>query len=169
MSLKNILGNIGCNLLSSTVPPFGAMASNILRKTLKLDDTATEDDIRASLESATPEQIIALKQAENTFKIDLKKAGIDVKRLENEDTANARKMQMLTKSKMPSLLALFVFAIFGLVSFQVFNIKTDLTMSQSTILAVLQNILMVIVGFYFGSSSSSQNKNELLAKKNNAN
>ena len=167
MSLKNILGNIGCAALGTIAPPFGGMAAGYLKDALGLKKDATSDDIEAGLASATPKQILAIKEAENKFKIDLKKLGVDILKIDQEDRDSARKMQMKTNSIIPALLSLFITAVFFGALFLM--LLGGVPAGEKDVLLVMLGSLGTawtgVVAYWFGSSSGSKDKTAILGKK----
>ena len=167
MSLKNILGNIGCAALGTIAPPFGGMAAGYLKKALGLKAGATEMDIQQGLECATPEQIAAIKKAENQFQLELKKLGVDILKIDQADRNSARNMQATTKSLMPSILSTFVtLGFFGALFFM---LTGELPAGEKDVLLVMLGSLGTawtgIIAYWFGSSTGSKEKTDLLGKK----
>ncbi len=85
--------------------PVGGMAAKALSSVLLGKEDASEDEISAAMCGATHEQLLALKQAENDFKVSCRELGLKKLSALVSDKNSSRKMQMATKSKTPAILA----------------------------------------------------------------
>ena len=88
--------------------------------------------------------------------------GLDFEKLATDDRKSARDMQAATKSSIPAILAVFVTTGF-------FGILTALMMGYAQksdelmiMLGSLGTAWTGIIGFYFGSSAGSQEKDKML-------
>src|SRR6185437_1366438 len=74
--------------------PIGAMAGQVLTAALGVKKGSTDDQLAAALQNATPDQIAAIKKAENDFQVQMKQLEItsieDMRKLDEEDRASAR-------------------------------------------------------------------------------
>ena len=68
----------------------------------------TEAEIELALQNAKPEDLLKLKQADQAFKLEMKKLDIDVTRLDYKDAASARRRQKAVKDKTPGRAGLSV-------------------------------------------------------------
>jgi hypothetical protein len=155
----------------SLAGPYGAIASKILSPILGLKPDAKEDDYSAALAKATPEQIEAIKQAEQQFQLQMKQLDIqsvdDLEKIAAADRASARDMQIETKSWIPGALAVsIVIGFFILLGGMMFG-KLHPADNQALLL-LLGSLTMgfgAVINYYFGSSAGSDRKTELLAGK----
>lgn len=175
MDLKKILGNIGCNALSVAVPPFGNMAANVLRDVLDLEDDASDNDILKAVESASPEQVLALKKADNDFKLKMKEMEVDIIKLDKDDKKDARgfaeRVGIKTVNSLAIANTLLVSVTISGIGYLVYSEKLAgmdaLTASLLTI--AIREVFAKqeqIYNFFFGSSHGSKSKDESLNKKN---
>lgn len=166
MKLANVLGNIGCAALGTIAPPFGGMAANFIKDALGLDKEATEQQMLEAVKNATPEQVVALKNAEYEFKTKLKELDVDVIELEQKDRDSARRMQTKTKSLVPAVLS---------VSITVGFFGALYTMLIDGVPPGEKDVLLVMLGalgtawanvcqYWFGSSTGSKDKTEIMKK-----
>ena len=171
MDLKAIL-SAGMPMLATAIGgPFGLLASGAIAKVFGLTDNATDQQIANAVANATPEQVLALKQAENSFTEHMAAMGYDntqkLAALLIEDRKSAREMQVSTRSKIPGVLALAIVVAWAGVQCFLLTHVIDPTMREliARVLGTLDGALMLVLSFYFGSSASSQQKTELLAAK----
>jgi hypothetical protein len=123
-----------------------------------------EKDVQGMIESGkmSAEQLQQVKIAELELQKQAQALGLNFETLAVEDRKSARDMQIATKSIVPPILA-------GAVTVGFFGILYALMMGYAT----ESNQLMIMLGslgtswggiiaFYFGSSNSSQHKDEML-------
>ena len=108
------------------------------------------------------EQMMSLKQAEMDLQAKAQELGLDFEKLATDDRKSARDMQINTKSIVPAILAIGVtVGFFGIL----IGLMTDNVTKSDALLLMLGSLgtaWTAIVSFYFGSSASSQNKDDLL-------
>lgn len=153
--------------------PLATMAANAVGKALGVDKPpdSTSDAISDAIAGATPEQLIKLKEAEGDLKVRLAQLGFEnVEDLENiaeADRASARARQIALRDRMPAILATAVtvgfFGVLWLVSRGVNPQAHDVMVAM---VGVLGSAWMSVVTYYFGSSSGSARKTEILANGN---
>ena len=112
----------------------------------------------------TPEALAKLKQFELEHEEELQRLQLEVNRLTYEDTKSARGMNTrinesakatwLSKN-VPAILALVVIIGGGIVL---------TTTSQADVRAAVVGLMTLVLGFYFGTSSSSRNKDATIER-----
>ena len=130
----------------------------------------------------TPEQVVALKSAEMEHEEELRRLALEDRKLtlseidmQFKDVASAREreVQIVTSEKAPllnklitPLLAISVliltFALFGIVMFDPAPVDATRKDLLVYVLGVLSAISTQIVGYYFGSSVGSKEKQDIL-------
>jgi uncharacterized membrane protein len=142
--------------------PLAGMAVSAVAKAIGCEPDAVQDIISSN--KLTAEQVASIQLAELELKKQAQSMNLDFARLTAEDKKSARDMQIATKSWIPSLLAISVTGGF-------FGILVGLMYGQiqhapqiDIMLGALGTAWTGIISFYFGSSASSQAKNELLYK-----
>ena len=140
--------------------PFGTMAYGLAATALGV----SPEDAQKTIESGklTSEQIASVQQAEIAIKARAQELGLDFAKLGNDDRKSARDMQTTTKSLVPPILALLVtIGFFGIL----IGLMTKAFSTSDALMLMLGSLGTAwtgIVSFYFGSSASSQNKDQLL-------
>ncbi len=149
--------------------PLAGMAVSVIGDAMGVSDP-TQEKITKMFESGqmTADQIAQIKQAEIALVAKLKELDIDLERIHAGDRDSARKMQTVTQSGLPGLLAVLVtLGFFGiLIGMMTGSLKTTgNTEALLIMLGALGAAWGAVVQFYFGSSASSQSKDRLLAGK----
>lgn len=140
--------------------PLAGLAVQAISKAIGVDADETKrlvDDGKL-----TAEQIAQVKMAELDLQKQAKSLGLDFEKLATEDRKSARDMQSTTKSWVPPVLAITItLGFFGILLALMYGQvqKTDEVMIM---LGSLGTAWSGVIGFYFGSSASSQNKDDLL-------
>lgn len=140
--------------------PLAGLAVTAISKALGID----EKDVQNTIESGklTSDQLASIKQAEIELQKQANELGLDFEKLATDDRKSARDMQVATKSYIPAVLAIGVtIGFFGILV----GLMTDNVTKSDALLLMLGSLgtaWTAIVSFYFGSSASSQNKDEML-------
>lgn len=163
---KNLLRQVAPAIGAAIGGPFGAVAGQAVKVALGLGADGDEDALSKALERATPEQLLALKAAEQRFKLDMQKLGVDVLKLDAEDRASARQREVLAKDRTPGCLACLVtLGFFGLLSWlMVSEPPTGSKEILNIMLGALGAAWASIVSYYFGSSAGSAAKSKIIAE-----
>jgi hypothetical protein len=127
-----------------------------------------EDSITNALATAmaNPDQLLALKKAEQEFQIKMNEMGLDLEKIAADDRASARAMQVATKSWIPGVLAVGVsIGFFGLLTMLLLHAPPP---SSEKVLDVMTGSLgtawIMVMGYYFGSSAGSAAKDATLSR-----
>ncbi len=149
--------------------PLGGAAASALAGALGGDPTKTTDQQLAALvQNVTPEQLLALKQAENDFALKMQSLGFqhetDLLQTAASDRASARSREMSVRDWTPRILAYGVtIGFFGLLGYM---LRHEVPAGSKDILNVMLGSLgtawISIVTYYFGSSAGSDRKTEIL-------
>ncbi len=124
MNLKDIgsgalqvLRTVAPTIAATATGPFAPLVAPILQRIFGTTDAKTTE---TALLTATPEQIIALKQADIAHSEFLSNAGITEDKLAYDDVANARSTQVQTKD--PTLRQLAWLNVGGFLALSIFLI-----------------------------------------------
>ena len=114
---------------------------------------------------ATPEQVLALKQADNAFKQFCLDNELQLVKADDADRDSARRRQVDLKDWTPTVLAMLVSAgFFGMLSVMAFH---DLPVGNRDMLNIMLGSLgaawVAVVSYYFGSSAGSRAKDGSIA------
>lgn len=130
-------------------------------------DKNPEKEIEKIIAEADPELLLKIKEADQKFKVTMETLNVDVKKLNVENTKDARDMYKITKDKMVPFLAWFILIFaFGLLAALFFiDIPPANRDLINTYFSLIIGYAGCVVTFYFGSSKSSGDKNKLLSQK----
>jgi hypothetical protein len=149
--------------------PLGTLAANAVGKAVGASNLdASPDALSAAIAGATPQQMLALKQAEADTQAHLQQMGFahveELERLAVEDRSSARNMQAATRSWTAPALAWVIVISFLLVVLCVLRGWGRVEAAfAGTLVGYLAANCNQVVSYYFGSSSGSDRKTELMA------
>ena len=129
----------------------------------------TEAELEEAAAKATPEQLLALKKAEQEFTVRMRELDIDLERIGNSDRDSARNREVQTKDWMPRVLAFVVVGGFMLTVFLVLmgyveGMKDPLMATTvGTLIGFVSAKCEQVVAYYFGSSAGSKAKDEAMS------
>jgi hypothetical protein len=158
----NWLEQVAPTVASALGGPLAGLAVSAISKAMGIDESKVDETIKTAKLSA--DQIAQLKLAEIELQKQAQSLGLNFEQLAVNDRASARTMQATTRSHIPSLLAIGVTCgFFGILYALMagYATKSDELMIM---LGSLSTAWISIVAFYFGSSSGSQAKDQLLYK-----
>ena len=159
-----LIGSVAPSIATALGGPLAGMATKALSQALLGNENGSEDDLRAAMSNASPEQLSVLKKIDADFKVQMKSLDIDLEALAVDDRKSARSMQTETKDWIPRALAVSV--TLGYFSIIAFVLISGLPMNGSEVLLMLLGTLSAgwtgVMAFYFGSSSGSQKKDSMI-------
>jgi hypothetical protein len=148
--------------------PWGALAGTALQAATGAKSSSL-DDLDLALSKATPEQVAAIRKAEEDFQLQMKQLEIqsldELEKAADEDRASARQMQVATRSRLPAVISIVItIGFLGLLGGMMLG---ALKVSENQALLIMLGNLgagwMAVISYYFGSSAGSARKTELLA------
>jgi hypothetical protein len=142
--------------------PLAGLAIEAVSKAIGIDPKDVQSTISEGKLSA--DQIMLLKQAEVAMAARAQEMGLDFAKLGNEDRKSARDMQMSTQSNIPPALAIMIVLAWATVQGFLLTNVIDASMREliARVLGTLDGALMLVLSFYFGSSSGSQAKDTMI-------
>lgn len=167
--LTKVLPWIGA-AATGNVPALITMAAKEVGDVLGVEVKPEAGAIAAAVANATPEQMLALRDRELAFQERMQAMGLqdkkDMAALANENTKDARAMQIATRSPVPAVLAVLItLGFFGiLVGMLAGWLKSSDNQALLIMLGALGAAWGAVVNYFFGSSADSGRKTELLAQ-----
>lgn len=161
-----LLAQVAPTIASALGGPFAGQATAFILGALGLSPDATSDAAVAAIKTATPDQLLALKKADNEFAVRMRELEIDLERISSADRASARDMAVKTTIWPQSLLTAFFCLTFGfalsmlLSGLALFPKEYELTVG--TLLGALISEMKAASQFWLGSSSGSARKDAML-------
>lgn len=161
---KSIVSTVAPVIGTALGGPFGALASSVVCKVLNIDTNSDEAVVANAMKNATPDQLLALQNAERQFKLDMEKLNIDVAKIDADDRDSARQREMTVRDFVPGVLAMLLTV--GFFSLLGWLVGHEPPAGSATILNVMLGSLgtgwVTMLAYYYGSSASSASKNSLL-------
>jgi membrane-bound ClpP family serine protease len=140
--------------------PLAGLAVTAVSKALGIDEDKVQDVIDSGKLNA--DQIASLKQAEIELQRQAQELGLNFEQLAVQDRASARDLQKETKSFIPPLLSVLVtIGFFGILA----GLMSGKIMTSDALMLMLGSLGTAwtgIIAFYFGSSASSQAKDQMI-------
>ena len=142
--------------------PLAGLAVTAISKALGID----EKDVQKTIETGklSAEQLASLKQAEMELQAKAQELGLNFEKLATDDRKSAREMQVSTRSFVPALLSILVVCAWAIIQYFLLThvIAQEMRELVARVLGTLDGALMLVLSFYFGGSSDSQDKDAML-------
>lgn len=167
---KKALGGVAPALtkaLSGNFPGAAAAAVGALSRALLGHEKGSADDVAEVLAAgATPELIEKIQAAEREFTLKLVDSAVRLEEIEADDRANARSREIATHDWVVKALAIGVFVLFSAVVWMLYHVEIPAMNRDATnqVLGILYAAVSMVLGYYFGSSSSSRAKDAVLGR-----
>lgn len=168
MDWKALIGTVAPWIATALTGPLGGMAVTAAADALGLSDK-TESALKQALSGVTPEQMLALKNADQAFQVRMQELGFQhVQALEQiafQDRDSARKRESTVGDKTNRNLAYTIIAAFIAMAIGTLMgwAKADSVLA-GTIIGYLSAKAEQVLSYYFGSTSGSAEKSRLLAQ-----
>ncbi|MEM9171062.1 MAG: hypothetical protein AAGC56_15580, partial [Pseudomonadota bacterium] len=133
-------------------------------------DAASEEELEAAIVSGDPAHLLALRKAENAFRLALREAQVEEARIAAGDRDSARRRQIALEDKTPSILGGLIIAGFFLVlaAMVARRLPQGAETEFSIMLGALATMTAAVVNYFFGSSAGSREKTRLLTPPSDA-
>lgn len=154
------LKSIAPTIATALGGPLAGMAIEAVSKAVGIDPSEVQNTINNG--KLTADQIASIQQAELALKARAQEMGLDFESLATQDRKSARDMQMAVKSWIPPILAIGItVGFFGIMAGMM---SGNVTSSEALMIMLgsLGTAWTGVISFYFGSSASSQAKDQLL-------
>lgn len=169
MDWKNLVGTVAPMLASAITGPLGGAAVDMIGHALGLDEK-TEATVKQALQGVTPEQMLALKNADQAFAEKMQELGFanakDMEQLAFQDRDSARQREAKVGDKTARNLAYAITV--GFFGIMAALMLVSLPKGSENVLYVMLGSLGTawtgVVAYYFGSTQHAARSTELLAK-----
>ena len=171
MDWKQIVGTVAPWIGTALGGPLGGMAVGALADALGLSDK-TEDALKQAISGATPEQMLALKKADQDFAARMQELGFQntqaLEKIASDDRDSARKREMTVLDWTPRILACAITV--GFFTVLATMMRNELPKEGRDALLIMLGALGTswtsVIAYYFGSTAGSRAKTDLIAKAN---
>ena len=154
--------SIAPTIASALGGPLAGMAVEAVSKAIGVDPSEVQNTINSG--KMTADQIASLQTAEIALKARAQEMGLDFEKLAVADRTSARQMQISTNSFIPPILSIMIVVAWSAVQYFLLTHIIDPSMREliARVLGTLDGALMLVLSFYFGSSSGSQAKDTMI-------
>ena len=156
------LTQIAPSIATALGGPLAGLAVSAISKALNID----EKDVQKTIETGklSADQLASLKQAELELQAKAQELGLNFEKLAVDDRKSARDMQISTKSFVPALLSILIVVAWALIQYFLLThiIAQEMRELVARVLGTLDGALMLVLSFYFGSSSHSEKQTEMI-------
>lgn len=161
-----LLAQVAPTIASALGGPLAGLAVKTLSSALLGTEQGSEQEVAAALGSATPDQLARLKEIDANFAITMKKLDIDLAKIDADDRTSARKREVETRDRTPMILAGVVcIGFFGtLCGLMIYGLPQKGQDALLILLGALSSAFTAIIGYYYGSSSGSRAKEQIIAE-----
>lgn len=164
---RSVLAKIAPGLGTVLGGPLGGIAGKVLGDILTPGVAKpSESDLEAAFATATPEQLLELKQADQEFTEKMKALDVDIFKLEITDKASARSLYAINYWPQIILSMAFITGYFTIVILLLTGqvvVPEALKDVLVALIAIMSASVTAIMGFWFGSSFGSREKTAALA------
>lgn len=159
------------------IPALVAMAAKTVSEALGVKVEPNQKAIEAAVANATPEQLLAIKESEQQFKIGMQKLGLEESALYMKDTQDAR--LAFSKNDNVFLLGVMILIAFSLgmmasmygayelltggIKVEDMGVVAAVFGFLGTIIGYLSANAQQVVSYYFGSSAGSKQKSDSMS------
>lgn len=166
MDWKNIVKSIAPAIGTALLGPLGGTATRLLAGAVLGDDEAGEEAVANAVNiGLTPEQIAAIKRADQDFAVRMRELDIKLVEISAGDRDSARNREIQVRDKVPAILAIVTLvSFFGYIGAVTFLSEAATSNKEFINLALgwLGGVASTVVAYYFGSSAGSEQKNRTI-------
>lgn len=169
MDWQSLLKTIAPWIGTAIGGPLGGMAVEAVGNALGLQDKTVET-VKQALSGATPEQMLAVKKADQDFAVQMQTLGYkqiaDLEAIAAGDRKSARDMQMANKSRMPAVITIVVALAFFAVLGALFAVPIPVA-NRDMIIYMCGQLAMAFaacLAFWVGTTRQSEDKTHMLAQ-----
>jgi hypothetical protein len=163
---KQLLGAIAPTIATALGSPLAGMATRAISGAILGKPDGSDEEIQASLAGADAPTLLKLKELDLQFKKDMAQMGIDLEKLAMDDRANARARQIAVRDVVPTVLAFGMTGALVVLMFMMlrFGVPGENRDTFTILLGLLGGAVTSVMSYYFGSSSGSAQKTEILSR-----
>ena len=145
--------------------PMGGVAARAVAGVLLGKDDADDAAISQAVAMASPDQLLALKKADEDFAAKMQELDVDLEKVAAGDRDSARHREMAIKDWVPGVLAILVtLGFFGVLSMMLtYGAPESGRDALLVLIGSLGAAFTSMLSYYYGSSTGSKQKTELMA------
>jgi hypothetical protein len=160
----DIVGAVAPTIATALGGPLAGLGVRAICGALGLAPDTPPEKVADAVTAATPDQLLALKQADNAFAAQMKQLDVDFAKLSQADVASARQREVAVHDHTPSILAFsLTLGFFGLLGLMAFHaLPADNMAPVNIMLGALGTAWMAAMNYFFGSTYGSKTKDAML-------
>ena len=162
--IKRVIAGAAPSLARALGGPLAGAAVQHISNAIFGAPDMDEEQLGEALARASPEQWLALQQAERDFARALREAEVEEQRIAAGDRADARARQSVmgdwTPTALGALIIIGFFVVLGAMVTQ--NLPAGAETEFSIMLGALATMTAAVVNYFFGSSAGSKEKTRLI-------
>lgn len=164
---KKIVSAVAPTLATALGGPLAGMATKQIAGAILGNENAKEAELEAAITAGGPDMLVKLKELDQQFEIKLRELGLELEKLDVQDRASARAREIAVRDWVPPTLAIGNFVAFCSMLYLMFSRQIPETNRDVfyILLGTLAGNLGAVMTYYFGSSSGSRAKDEILRGK----
>lgn len=171
-SLGQILAQVAPTAASMLGGPLAGTAVSWVESQLGITPPAgaapadRQQALLAGCQALTGDQLVAIRKADGDWRATLVNAGVLLEQTDEKDRESARARAAAVKDRTPTIIAILIIALWGVVEgFLMFGTLTPgMQASFETGQRTLQDALMLVLSYYFGSSAGHAQATLLLSQ-----
>lgn len=164
MNWKKTLGAIAPTLATALGGPMAGAATKFIASELLGDENVSSEEIETAVLTASPQDLVKIKEIDSKFKTKMKKLDIDVFALEVEDRDSARTNHK--DSLTPAILVYMLTVLVSIVTYLLFNAIVP-EQNENTLYMLLGSLMtawLQSVSYWTGTTKSSSDKTKFIRK-----
>lgn len=169
---KSIVGSVAPALATALGGPLAGVAVSAISSSLLGKPNGTESEVAEAISVGGADALLKLKELDKSFALRMRELDIDLEKINQQDRASAREREAKTgDSWTPRILAAVVVGGFLAMVYMVLAGYVE-GLKDPTIVGIVGTLIGYVsakadqvVSYYFGSSSGSAAKTELLVRK----
>ena len=163
---KAVIGAVAPTMATMLGGPLAGMAVKALSLGLLGKEDANLNEVATAVVSGNADVLEKIKQIDAQLQVRMRELDIDLARLEVDDRKSAREREAATSDPTTRILAYMFVIIYFLVIWAVWKFPIDPNVNDllMILIGILTGALTQILNYYFGSSSGSAQKSNVLAK-----
>lgn len=160
---SGVLSKVAPTLATAVGGPLAGVATTSIMGALGLSPGTPPEAVASAVAGATPDQLLALKKADDDFAVSMKQLGVDTKKLDVDDRASARNREIVVKDRNPAIMG-YILLIGSMIAAGIvlMGYVPDTSLQAGVVLGYLFSESKQVLSYYFGSSSSSDEKTNMI-------
>lgn len=102
---KAVVATVAPHLATALGGPLAGLATKTIVEAMGLPEGSTEAEVETAVKNATPEQLLALKESNNRFKIKMQELAVNLEEIRYKNVQGARDMMLKSRAKTPAILS----------------------------------------------------------------